>query len=84
MQLTQDASKPTSKIVRLEVIPKSDKTAKTAIILSSYKPAFKVEKEGYNYVCGFCDTLLAEDVGKEQIQNKVILCFECLKYNKCA
>jgi hypothetical protein len=83
MQLTEEASKQTPKIVRLEVIPKSDKTAKTAIILSS-KPAFRPEKEGCNYVCGYCGTLLAEDVGKKQIRNKIILCFECLRYNKSA
>jgi len=46
------------------------------------KPAFRGQGGGYNYICGFCEIILAEDVKKGEITNKVVKCYDCQKYNQ--
>ena len=47
------------------------------------KSAFRGQSGGgFNYVCGSCNAILAEDVKENEITNKVVQCYECLKYNQ--
>ena len=52
------------------------------VITTKNRPAFKGRNGGFNYVCGFCDTILAEDVEKGEITNKVVKCYECWRFNE--
>ena len=67
--------------IRLLVIPKT--AVKTReVIVTNHVPAFKGNGGGFNYVCGFCDTILAENIKKRGIRNKVVQCYDCLRLNE--
>jgi hypothetical protein len=65
--------------IRLQVIPKP---IEIPVIFSENAPAFTGKNGGFNYLCGFCDAILAEDVEKNQYSNKIVKCYECWRFNK--
>ena len=72
------------KKIKLKVIPKPDEG--TAAVFTrgdskNYEPYITSEGGSYKLVCGFCELTLAEKVEFSQIQNIVLQCPKCKKYN---
>jgi hypothetical protein len=71
-----------SETIRLQIIPTNTVNARGIVNMTGPKPAFRGQGGGYNYICGFCEIILAEDVKKGEITNKVVKCYDCQKYNQ--
>jgi hypothetical protein len=74
-------SKPTPENIRLRVIPKP-KGNSIAVIITKNRPAFRGKNGGFNYLCGFCDTILAVNIKKDEVREKVVQCYDCLRFNE--
>jgi hypothetical protein len=68
--------------IRLHITHVNSENIGSIVRMTSLEPIFRGMHGGFNYICGSCNTILAEDVGKGGIENKIIQCFECLKYNQ--
>ena len=72
----------TIETIRLQIIPTNTVNARGIVNMTGPGPAFRGQNGGYNYICGFCEIVLAKDVKKDEIRNKVIQCYDCSKYNQ--
>ena len=66
--------------IKLQVIPQPDEGTK-AVLQSNKAPMIRGSGE-YNYQCGNCGASLIEGIDQGQIQNMVILCPRCGRYNE--
>ena len=66
--------------MKLCIIPKPAEGSRT-VIESKVNPAFKGEGDS-DYVCGNCETILAEKIRRGQIKNIVVRCPKCGQYNE--
>jgi hypothetical protein len=68
--------------IKLKIIATPKNMTKNIILAKSIIPVFVGKNGGFNYVCGFCKIILAEDVKKGEIKNNIVRSHECWKYNE--
>jgi hypothetical protein len=68
--------------IKLKTIPQPDEGTR-AVLQSNKAPMIRGAGE-YNYLCGNCGALLVEGIEQGQIQNIVIICPRCGRYNELA
>jgi hypothetical protein len=74
--------KPKPETIKLVIIPTNTENSRGIVNMTGPSPAFRGLDGGFNFVCGSCGIILAEDVKQNQIKNTVVKCFGCLKYNQ--
>jgi hypothetical protein len=71
-----------AQIIKLQIIPTNNVNSRGLVHMTGPSPAFRGKSGGFNYVCGFCNAILAEDVKQNETTKKVVQCYGCLKYNQ--
>jgi len=68
------------KRIRLNVIPEPQPNTRT-ILAPQNGPAIRGGGE-IDFICGNCESLLAEGISEDQIRNIVFKCSNCGQYNE--
>ncbi len=69
--------------VKLKIIPEPKEGTRTVLAPDGPFPALKAHGT-VNYICGSCGQLLLEGMERDGVQNIVIKCGKCGKYNEAA